>query len=98
MIKRPVGCYDGPLPLTAHLKTFHCLLHLISYMIYSVLRERDNEMTRSEGKKREWSEVAEPASTEITSLWELKRAAKQALENCMCTSPGARRDNVLTLN
>ena len=64
-------------------------------MIYSVLRDRDNEMTRSEGKKREWSEVAEPASTEITSLWELKRAAQQALENCMCTSPGARRDNVL---
>ena len=67
-------------------------------MIYSVLRDRDNETTRSEGKEREWSEVAEQASTEITSLWELKRAAQQALENCMCSSPEARRYNVLILN
>ena len=63
-------------------------------MIYLVLRLRETETRRSEVDERERSELTAQASTEITTLSELKVAAKEALENCMCSSPTASGYNV----
>ena len=67
-------------------------------MIYLVLRVRETETRGSEVDPRERSELTGQASTEITTLAELKAAAKEALENCMCSSPTPSTYNVLVPN
>ena len=62
-----------------------------------MLREGESEKTRSESVARERSDLNDKTSTEITSLSELKAAAQQALEKCMCSSSTMRRYDVLSL-
>ena len=49
----------------------------------------------SEERERSESELGAQTSSEIRSLLELKAAAKQALEKCMCSSTITRRYNVI---
>ena len=60
-----------------------------------MLREGETEKTRSESVARERSELNDKTRTEITTLHQLKAAAQQALEKCMCASSTMRGYDVL---
>ena len=73
----------------SYLHNISYLTYLVSHMFYLVLRVGETEIRRSE------SELTGQASNEVTTLMELKVAAKQALEKCMCSTTITRKYNVM---